>query len=112
MNWFRPKREQYTPQLAAETYPKPSSPPLYDPEPEEYHPLPGSTNQDNHEHVLVAIAAQQGVRQPLQPATTVVLFGCTLCSWIREATYTGTWTLEQVTALHRQEGAADAAEGS
>jgi hypothetical protein len=85
-----------------------------DPEPEPYIPkiTPGMSDQDNHEHALVAIATQQGIRQPLQPATTVVLFGCKICSFVREETYIGTWTLEQVTALHRQEGAGDAAQGS
>lgn len=74
-----------------------------------YIPVPGRTDQDNHEHALAAVAVQQGQRMPMQPWTTVVLFGCKICSYVHDQTLSGTWSLEQVTALHRQQGGSDAA---
>jgi len=74
-----------------------------------YIPIPGRTDQDNHEHALVAIDIQPTVRQPFVPATTIVLFGCKMCSFVRADTIPGQWTLDQITALHRQQGGYDAA---
>lgn len=73
-----------------------------------YIPVPGRTDQDNHEHALAAIQVQLTTRQPFQPVSTIILFGCKLCSYVRDETIMGAWSLEQVTTMHRQEGAADA----
>jgi hypothetical protein len=65
--------------------------------------IPGRTDQDNHVHALLAIEAQAGMRMPMQPASTTVLYGCKICSLVQDVTLIGTWNLEQVTRLHRHD---------
>jgi hypothetical protein len=80
--------------------------PQPEPEDDAYIPVPGRSDQDNHEHAFRAIAVQAGMRMPMQPPTSIVLYGCKICSLVKDQLIQGNWTLEQVTELHRQEGAA------
>lgn len=68
--------------------------------------VPGRTSHDNHEHVLDVVDCQASPRVPMQPASTVVLFGCTRCTFLQDVIIAGSWTLEQVTRLHRREDGA------
>lgn len=53
-----------------------------------------------HAHDLAAIDVYHPRRVPMQPETTVVLFGCKTCEWVETSTLDGTWSTEQITRLH------------
>lgn len=68
-------------------------------------PEPLRVMPEIHLHDLMLMNAQAGMRVPMQPATTILLYGCKECEHVETGVIDGTWNIDQLLALHAPESA-------